>query len=299
MAISASDIRAVVEKEDDFGHELRVGCILRAYRDGKLLHGGTYTDPITKKPRQYDFRWYYPANERAINLAVECKHIKSESPVVISGRKRKRPESFHDLVEARTSGKFTTPSGPVYIDFPSYGVIRTVRNDNSIYGPEAFVGKSMVKIQATQTGKPPKITYSGDSDTEIHQRWSQALASCDDLVVSACKSANDKNPHVFTLVLPVVVFPDNTLWKIEYDDKGQPTGDPTEADECEFYVDREIVVPNPFKSFPQRRFVISHIHFFTMRGFASFLLRITNDDDWCNSAFDAQVLAAARAERLP
>jgi len=97
VPITALDIRAIVEKEDDFGHELRVGRILRGYGDGKLLHGGTYTDPITKKPRQYDFRLYYSANERAISLAVECKNVKSEAPVVISGRQRRREESVHDL----------------------------------------------------------------------------------------------------------------------------------------------------------------------------------------------------------
>ena len=297
MPITALDIRAIVEKEDDFGHELRVGRILRGYGDGKLLHGGTYTDPITKKPRQYDFRLYYSANERAISLAVECKNVKSEAPVVISGRQRRREESVHDLVEARTGGRFRTPRGPAYVDFRSFGVVRTVRV-NSIYVPGAFVGKSMLKIQTAQMGKPPKIVYSGDSDAEIHQRWSQALSSCDDLVVSACKSASHNKPHVFTLVLPVVVFPDNTLWKIEYDDEGQPTRDPTKADECEFYVDRECVVRNRAEGLPQLRFVISHIHFFTMTGFAWFLRRITTDHDWRQSAFDPEVLAAARAERL-
>lgn len=298
MAINPADIRAVVEKEDDFGHELRVGQILRAHHDGKLLHGGTYVDPITRKPRQYDFRWYYQAKERAISLAVECKNIKTESPVVINCRKRAKIESFHDLVEARTGGRFATKRGPVNIDIASYGVIRTVRGYSSIYQPEDFVGKSMLKIQATQIGKPPKMIYSGDNDTEIHQRWSQALASANDLVLAACESATHEIPHVFTAVLPVVVFPDSTLWKIEYDHKGELITDPIQADECDFYVDREITVPNPFRSLPGRRFVLSHIHFFTMRGFASFLLRIMSDDDWCNSAFDDQILSDARAERL-
>ncbi len=35
-----------------------------------------------------------------------------------------------------------------------------------------------------------------------------------------------------------------------------------------------------------------------MTGFAWFLRRITTDHDWRQSAFDPEVLAAARAERL-
>jgi len=37
--VSPSSIRAIIESEDDFGHELRVGHVLRSVQGMRLEHG--------------------------------------------------------------------------------------------------------------------------------------------------------------------------------------------------------------------------------------------------------------------
>jgi hypothetical protein len=98
-------------------------------------------------------------------------------------------------------------------------------------------------------------------------------------------------------VLPVVVVPDGTLWRAEYDHNGSLLGEPSKAEECEFYVGREV----PCKSRPgdwSSSFTFSHLHFLTLRGFAKFLLRIQKETDWSDLAFNNDTITAARAERV-
>jgi hypothetical protein len=66
MSLKPEEVKKAVLEEDDFGHEMRVGNILTSIpRDANHPertiietpeHGGTYTDSVTGKPRQFDFR---------------------------------------------------------------------------------------------------------------------------------------------------------------------------------------------------------------------------------------------------
>jgi len=93
MSITAQDIKNVALTEDDFGHEMRVGKILRpeniqlrqtTFAPAKFeqpKHGETYIDAVTGKNRQFDYRTsiHRGAMGRcAISLAVECKNIDTE-----------------------------------------------------------------------------------------------------------------------------------------------------------------------------------------------------------------------------
>ena len=60
MAITSKDIEEVIATEDDFGHEMRVGRLLRGYFGSQTLQGGTYIDPVSGKARQFDFRLATP-----------------------------------------------------------------------------------------------------------------------------------------------------------------------------------------------------------------------------------------------
>jgi hypothetical protein len=82
----------------------------------------------------------------------------------------------------------------------------------------------------------------------------------------------------FTAILPVVVVPDDRLWKVLYDDNGNISTDPSHANECDLYVGREIEVGWPV---PPQTFIFSHVHFFTLTGFGSFLSRMAvNEHAW-------------------
>jgi hypothetical protein len=299
--ITEREIRQVVEAADDFGHELRVRRLLRDHWAGVLWHGGTYIDPVTSKPRQYDLRWHLFHREGlAINLAVECKNISPETPIVISGLKRTHLESYHYLMESRTGGSFGLKDFPTYFDVKSMGVVRAVLKDSAIYSAESFVGKSILRIQGFETGKPPKTCkrYIASNDQEIYDRWSQALASARDLVFEARYYASKSHlSHVFTAILPLVVVPNNTLWSVEYDENGKLLREPIETDECEFFVSREITVPAEFAELPESEFHFSHIHFFTLKGFADFLLSL-NDLGWLARCFPDRLISEAKSERL-
>src|SRR5713101_7395856 len=101
MQLSPSDIRNVVAKEDDFGHEMRVGHVVRSVPAIAVQHGGTYTDPVSGKPRQFDYRCTLRKGAARLSLAVECKNLSPSSPLVVCGIKRREDEAFHDLIESR------------------------------------------------------------------------------------------------------------------------------------------------------------------------------------------------------
>lgn len=300
--ITAQHIRNVIESADDFGHELRVRRILRGHKQGQLRHGGTYVDPVTQKPRQYDLRWHvsYFAGF-AVSLAIECKNIHVENPVAISGIKRTPRESFHYFIESRTGGNFLIEKFPAYYDVKSMGVVRRTVEASEMYPTECFVGKSIIRIERSEIGKPPNIVtkYASSKDQEIYDRWSQALASATDLVLEARHNAAKYDlAHVFTIIMPVVVLPNRVLWFVEYDENGSLIHDPMEVDQCELFVAREIAVPAEFTELPPSPFTFSHIHFFTIAGFADFLLTLAQDAQWLNTCFPEDVICAARDERL-
>ena len=293
VAITSAAVSDIIASEDDFGHEMRVGRVLRGYMTSRTLHGGTYSDSVSNKARQFDFRWLFQHNETVLSVAVECKNVSSATALVLCGCKRTNKEAFHDLVESRKGGRFQTPRGPAFFDVASAGAVRVVSGNESIYAPGAFVGKSLVQIREIRNGK-----YEGLKDKEIYEKWSQALASGVDLVRNARRyAANFDFPHVFTVLLPVVVVPNDVLWRVEYDVNGRTVGDPVKTDECEFYVARE-VWSAPELGDSTEPYTFSHLHFLTLKGFALFLLKITGDEDWRKLAFDEQTIAASRAERL-
>jgi len=288
MAITPKDITEVIGTEDDFGHEMRVGRVMRGQLGSQTSQGGTYVDSVSGKTRQFDFRWSYRSGHLGLKIAAECKNVNPDSPVVISGRKRTVSEAFHDLVESRKGGHFRMNKKEIFLDVSAARTVRRVTGNDSIYFPEAFVGKSLLQLKK-KDGK-----LSRTRDTELYEKWSQALASSVDLVDTAGRdAAASTDQHVFTFILPVVVLPDETLWKIEYDINGKITEGPEPATEIEFFVAHKASPPVELgdSNIP---YVFSHLHFVTLTAFGKFLLQILGNE----STFPDQILDVARAERL-
>jgi hypothetical protein len=174
--ITTADIREYLDTQDDFDLELHL------YRTATQLglvasHGGTYEDPITKKHRQYDVRAWAERRQQRLDLAIECKALRPSFPLVVSRIPRAADESFHHLILSHTR---EPDSGEVYsrIDLDR---ARTLPMDGrySIYGQGEPVGKS-----TTQVGRNDKGEFVA-WDGEAFDKWSQALASADDLVNGA------------------------------------------------------------------------------------------------------------------
>jgi hypothetical protein len=267
MPISPSDIRDIVTKEDDFGHEMRVGHAIRSCAGIESQHGGTYTDSITLKPRQFDFRCWMTKGRTRLSLAVECKNLNPVVPLVICGTARRDNEAFHDLIESGTGRRERRTV--VFTGLSS--VTRRASGAYSIYLPNAFVGKSLVRVQIDKMMRTP--------DTDIYEKWAQALSSSVDLATDACDFAASSGLSPFiTSVLPIVVVPDGTLWKFVCEKDGTVVTDASQVNECEFFVGRNIQVKGPIRTPSFQQFAFSHIHFFTLSGFTSFLSKMAVND---------------------
>ena len=214
-----------------------------------LEHGGTYDDPITGKPRQFDYRCRI-ARQRFQNLllAVECKNLNPSSPLVVCGRPRTYHESYHHIIMCRQNEPFH---------------LKKVEGKSSLYEPERFVGKSLLRLK----GEGKKLCAA--TDTDIYERWSQALASSVGLANRA-----GSYPDWCFFVMPLVVVPDGLLWAVDYNEEGKVSGDPTLVDECDYYVDRKITlgVAVPF--------VVTHIHFVTLKGLSKMLSDYVSAQTW-------------------
>jgi hypothetical protein len=182
----------------------------------------------------------------SIYLAVECKNLNADLPLVVCGRPRTVEESYHAFLQLETPKPNVLPVW-----------LRKKDGFNSIYQPDQFVGKSLLRLKKKQN----EICAEGDS--EIYDRWAQALASSHDLADRAFDENLPQKSCAF--VMPLVVVPDNSLWIVSYKDDGTPDADPIKVDKCEFYVEQKLNL----SSMPQ--LVLTHIHFVTLKGLSQML----------------------------
>ena len=95
--ITANDMSEYL-KTSDFQLELDVFHSLARYIQPS--HGGTYTDPVTKKDRQYDIRAEFVHRNCYLKLAIECKNLKPNFPLLdqpsskVAARKLSRSKSW-------------------------------------------------------------------------------------------------------------------------------------------------------------------------------------------------------------
>ena len=273
--IQASDIRTVVTKEDDFGHEMRVGHLIRGLQGIQTQHGGTYRDPVTQKPRQFDYRCSLTKGSTCLTLAIECKNLSQSVPIVMCGTKRPETEAFHDLIEAR-NGFFKRRSATIS---GLSSVTRRASREHSFYPPNKFVAKSIIRIQAD------KNPMARTQDADIYDKWAQAISSAVGLAEVACTFPKGATPpKLLVAILPIVVVPDGLMWIVSYDDQGSITADPVQSDTCELFVGKEIEL-GEIKTPLFHRFTFSHVHFFSLTGFGCFLSEMAKGDQTWEKLF--------------
>lgn len=262
MPITPSEIQDVVQREDDFGHEMRVGGILKNVqapestfikaRVSRLDHGGTYIDPATSKTRQFDYRCRISKGIEGLDkilLAIECKNLNPDLPLVVCGRERTEKEAYHLYISRNEN---------------SHVSILKVEGASSLYKPSDFVGKSLLRLKF----KEKKLCSDGDS--EIYDKWSQALASCRDLAIEFANADSTTERKGNAFLMPIVVVPNNSLWTVSYNNDGTIQDSPKSVDLCDFYVDHKLPA-----SFP---FVLTHIQFATLTGLSTMLAQYANGD---------------------
>lgn len=252
--INKSDLMDYVMSADDFRFEIDVfrSCVRS---DRFAEHGGTYQDPVTGKDRQFDIRMKLVRGSCMLRLAVECKNLKPNYPLLISRLPRRREEAYHEAIRVGRETSFSYTFPPAH----------------TVYHKGELVGKS-----TTQVGRNNNDFFAGDAD--VYDKWSQALASSLDLLWLAAHEPEAKEGEfVTTVVLPVLVVANDTLWAVDYSLEGELREEPHQLNDCTIYIGKK-------HSFNTSRYRLehrlSHLHVFTKNGFDAFLKRIAREDDW-------------------
>jgi hypothetical protein len=246
--ITAADIQEFARSQDDFSFELEVLHLAKGF-GLTAVHAGTYQDPATNKPRQFDIRAFKDIGDHRIQLAIECKSISVADPLVLSCVPRPTEDSLHHVIRSTTQ-------------FIGMATIHNFEGDNSIYRPRDLVGKSMRQIRR----EGDRVT---GSDSDMFDKWTQAIASCEELLANEVERLGVLGTVVHSaFVMPVLVVPDNCLWTINYSPNGAESSEPTQVTEATFFVGRDFQIPAPLAPITYH---ITHLHIFTRSGIMAFL----------------------------
>jgi hypothetical protein len=256
MPITAKDIATFLDTQDDFDLELFVHRSLTA-SGFQSEHAGTYSDPVTGGPRQFDVRArrFFPRRRWQILLAVQCEKLSADFPLLVSRVPRPIQESYHEVIrswERRETGE----------DFVE--AVRWERGPE-LYPENELVGKKIVRVRNPAADEGFRDTGDGS-----YGEWSEALVSAADLVREGILAHRGHAvSEYFTLVLPVLVVSDDSLWVVDYSESGRRARSALPVEETEVYVGRE------YELLAGRRYQVSHLHLFTRSGFTSFLSELS------------------------
>jgi hypothetical protein len=269
--ITCADIEEFLTTQDDFSLELQVYQAARSF-ELHASHGGTYEDPVTAKPRQYDVRVAEEKSVLRVDLAIECKSLRRSCPLLISRIPRTSEESFHEVV-CSFNRPFNIQDAPTMNNANAKAV--RLKHMHSLYAKHEFVGKSTAQVARHANGREFVST-----DSATYEKWSQALASAEDLIFdSTYRYQRMAGDDCVTAVLPLLVVTDDTLWVVDYGEDGKPVGKPRLCEEALLYVGREYSRPRNIS------FTISHLHVYTKAGVMKFLDRIKTDTDLWETIF--------------
>jgi hypothetical protein len=147
---------------------------------------------------------------------------------------------------------------------------------SGIFRSRELVGKSATQVgRAFVDGKRAE-TQIVNSDSETYEKWSQAIASANELIARSGHSSLVAGDTVNAAVIfPIFVVPNDTLWAADYSADGQLIESPQKVKECTLFLRKNVVVRNI-------RYQISHLLLFTKSAFEEYLnkLRDPHSDDW-------------------
>jgi hypothetical protein len=235
--ITAADLAEYVNRGSDFAFEMQVLTRLRTL-GFDCSHSGSYRDPVTEKIRQFDIRAIKNQDSYTLTLAVECKNLRSNLPLLLSAVPRVAAEAFHDLI-IRQRGSF------------SYSLVRHVTGNDSIYKPGEMVAK-----QTDQVGHDGKGNYSSD-DQRTFDKLNQAVNSCQDLVK---QFALETSPPLVRAIVPLLVVPSGHLWQVDYSGDGELREHPRTIHHATLFLDHSWSVATGYLTVSYR---LSHIEIAT------------------------------------
>lgn len=281
--MTAEDLTEYVTNQDDFGLELFVYSKARTL-GLQATHGGTYIDPITEKPRQYDVRVSAAKLNRRIDLAIECKSLKPSYPLLISRIPRIAKESFHKILFSPRPQPSRIRTATSLASLTTQCL--TLKRDVYFYPEGTMVGKSTVQVgRNIQDG-----FVTGDAD--VYDKWTQALGSSAALIHQAGgRHLENSDEALSSAILPVLVVANDTLWVADYSEDGTLINHPKQVNETTLFVGRHYKNPMGFGS----PFIISHLHIYTKVGIEALLTKIASDESYWELLFPQREILKASA----
>jgi hypothetical protein len=142
----------------------------------------------------------------------------------------------------------------------SHGIKLRLKGDYRFYPPHEYVGKA-----CSQVGRLLNGDLTGN-DAEVYDKWYQAIHSAHDLIDWANEDweTNDKGACA-TLVLPILVVPNERLWRIKYRSDGMRESDPERTDRATMYIDKFVASTDRLAGISAS---FSHLEIVTERGLA-------------------------------
>lgn len=197
--VTAQDLAEFVASNSDFAFEMRVVAQLRAL-GFECSHSGTYRDPVTDKIRQFDIRAVMDRGDATLALAVECKNLRRNNPLLLSAVPRTTSEAFHDLLVYQPRVVCEAHS------------VEPVTGSESAYRPGEMVGKKTDQVRRDASN----ALISNDEAT--FEKLNQAVNSCRDLVREYAVKASRSRVRA---IVPLIVAPEGLLWQVDYATGGQ------------------------------------------------------------------------------
>ena len=257
--VNIDTIKRYLAEQSDFAFEMEILQIVKMRCAGQTSWGGIYYDHNTGKQREYDIRSEIPVNpyklDSWIELAIECKNIRSYYPLVISCTKRTLSEQKNDLWRWPMLQKGSKEE-PI-INFGISYERHTLFLD---YNDE-FVGRALDQVGEDSKGE---LVFG---DEEIFNKWTQALNSTYGMLHDAL-SVRQPGEKINLVFLPIVVVPDNTLWQVKYDENGECISLPQSVSQLSYRIGQEFEIKSSRAS---GKYKIHELYFFTKTGLINFL----------------------------
>lgn len=273
-ALTGAEIEAYLKAQDDFALEMQIYSQVTALGFA-ATHGGTYDDPATKKPRQYDIRAHIERADRRVDLAIECKALKPSYPLVVSRVPRIAAESFHDVICSLRRER-----GPLSATHFEPSETVTLSGGASVLYPFGEpVGKATAQVGLTEKGE----YVSGDTD--VYDKWTQALSSLADPIANAAWYRDRSEIGFYqTVLFPLLVVPDGTLWAADYDTQGALQGPPIPVDEVTIFIGRDYGRPGGAS------YTVSHLHVLAAPSIGAFLEQFVTSEEAWEACFPAKAI---------
>lgn len=285
-AIGTPDLLEYLNSYSDFSFELTV---LKMLRESGLEceHGGLYEDPVTGKSREFDIRAIKTIGKCRVRLAIECKNIRENFPILISCIPRHPQESYHQVALVSTP-KSDSRLFAVNLH-QSRAQTLSIRGDHSIYKPQQPVGKSIAQVGRALDGNVSA------NDAELYEKWGQSLSSATDLVQRTYWDGDDDDEASYlSMVIPFVIVPDDCLWSVSYDNNGNRVSDPSLTHRCSCFINKDYEMGDKLAG---TTMWLTHVEIVTESGMASFISSYLNTKEGIANLFpkDGMIEAYKRA----